>query len=282
MADPIQDTSTASDICVLVDDNAQVQRTMVQNFAWTANGQLTQALGNSGTRVIAAPYVVDYAITGCLPTMLAAPTALTVQVTSGTFQKDAIAYLKGSTTTSVLANGDATNPRIDVISLDVAGAIVVTAGTPAATPTVPTAPTANLKIAEVWVPANSVAASTGAAAASLTPFNFLEQPVAVGRVTGDMAYWDATAKRFLPRAALELQSGANLPMFSNTIQVGGSKVIANSHIKNANSKIFIQRSAFDANAGHIFVTAIGAGTFTVASTDALDGGAFDYFIINAL
>lgn len=70
----------------------------------------------------------------------------------------AVAYAGGTVT---IGAADATNPRIDIVTISSAGSAVVTAGTAAAHPVSPTIPANAAIIAAVWVPATATTISAG-------------------------------------------------------------------------------------------------------------------------
>lgn len=278
MADPIKDTQTdpLDNICDLVDNHAQVMRTLMQTVSW-GQGVLTVTKGNSGPEYIDVPYVPDYIISGCVATIGTNPNALTVSCTTGSFQINAVLYARGGTGTVTLSNGDATNPRIDIICLDVTGVLQVTAGTAAASPSVPATPANRIKIAEVFVPALATATSTGTAAASLTRVQYLFQPVSNGFVQGGQLFWSTTAQRYLASTGLRIGSGANLGMGS-AVLVAGTVAVANS-LCTANSRIWLTRRVTGGTLGHLSYTPA-AGTFTINSSSALETSTIDWLIVN--
>lgn len=70
----------------------------------------------------------------------------------------ATAYAGGTVAASA---ADATNPRRDLIYYDTSGAVGITAGTPAATPFVPTLTSTQIAVAELYVAANAVTINSG-------------------------------------------------------------------------------------------------------------------------
>ncbi len=107
-----------------------------------------------------------------------------------------LAILRATTQSPTLNDGDGTHPRIDVVSITPATAlldselmllpgggtqaqftrrgpgttIVVTEGTPAASPVAPSTPSGSIKLAEVLVPAGLTAAGGGTDAATITDY----------------------------------------------------------------------------------------------------------------
>jgi hypothetical protein len=80
--------------------------------------------------------------------------AMNVVVNAGVIvTNDGLRHIFSSTTTKTISAADATNPRIDLIAIDTSGVIQVVAGTPAASPSVPSYSN-YFVLAEVYVDAN--------------------------------------------------------------------------------------------------------------------------------
>lgn len=231
MADPIKDTSNASDPCDLVNANAQVQRTMAQDVrlpgessfnavSTVPNGQYEINRGDNTylTRVI--PLFGDVLVSGLVPTAQAAPNALDIAITAGTAQlgNTALSYAGGTVTVGA---GDVTEPRIDVLSLDSVGAVNITAGTPAASPTIPSTPADQYKIAEVYVPANATGASTGNAAAYIIWDVTHPDRTSEGRNDGYLARWDAATRRWVEVTPTTTSNPATLNEIATVLQSAG-------------------------------------------------------------
>lgn len=90
-------------------------------------------------------------ISGCAVTAQS-PATMSLDVAAGTVR---IANANVSVTAGAVTIGaaDATNPRIDLVSVSSAGAKTVTAGTPAAVPVMPDIPASSVALAQVFVPA---------------------------------------------------------------------------------------------------------------------------------
>lgn len=91
-------------------------------------------------------------LNGCAVTAQGSPD-MTVAVAAG------VVVINGVSKAVTAANGtitaaDATLPRIDLVSINSSGAIVVTAGTPAVEPGAPALPASSALVAMVYVPAN--------------------------------------------------------------------------------------------------------------------------------
>ncbi len=92
-------------------------------------------------------------LSGCAVTE-SSPAAQTVDVALGT-----VALAGAQITVSVQADvavsaADGSNPRIDLISVNSSGTVVVTAGTPAAQPVAPAIPATSVPLAFLYLPAN--------------------------------------------------------------------------------------------------------------------------------
>lgn len=99
-------------------------------------------------------------VSGCAPTAQGSPN-MTVAIASGVVRIGTVptpCYVTGANAT--ISAADATNPRIDLISINSSATIVVTAGTPAPTPLAPTLPSNSAIIAQISVPANDTTIST--------------------------------------------------------------------------------------------------------------------------
>lgn len=100
----------------------------------------------------------DGVLSGCAVTAQGSPD-MTVAVAAG------IVQISGAAIAVAGANGtigtaDGTNPRLDVVSINASGTIVVTAGTPAAEPTAPSIPSTSAILALVRIPASDTTISS--------------------------------------------------------------------------------------------------------------------------
>lgn len=97
----------------------------------------------------------DGVVSGCAVTAQGTPD-MTVAVAAGEIRIGNlnIGVAAGNGT---IATADATNPRIDLVSINSSGAIVVTAGTAAAQPKAPALPASSALLAMVYVPAGDTA-----------------------------------------------------------------------------------------------------------------------------
>lgn len=100
----------------------------------------------------------DGVLGGCAVTAQGSPD-MTVAVAAGSVQiaglTVAVSGANGTITTA-----DGSNPRLDVISINSAGTIVVTAGTPAAEPAAPALPASSAMLALVRIPASDTTISS--------------------------------------------------------------------------------------------------------------------------
>lgn len=100
----------------------------------------------------------DGVLTGCVVTAQGSPD-MTVAVAAGTVQIGAVTVaVTGANGTITTADGS--NPRLDVISINSSGVIVVTAGTPAAEPAAPSIPASSAILALVHIPASDTTISS--------------------------------------------------------------------------------------------------------------------------
>lgn len=97
-------------------------------------------------------------LTGCTVTAQGSPD-MTVAVAAGTVQiNKATVTVSGANGT--ISTADGSNPRLDVVSINSSGTIVVTAGTPAAEPSAPSIPASSAILALVHVPASDTTISS--------------------------------------------------------------------------------------------------------------------------
>lgn len=214
MPDPIYDTTTPLvSPCDIVNQNAQVQRTMLQDVSTPSNGLLRKVRGNATFVDVAAPYYADLRISGLDATLAAPPNALRVDVTAGSCQRAAELYTLASASSIVLANGDATNARIDVVGLNSSNVLQVVSGTPAAVPLEPALPADFYPLASVWVAALATGAAVGA---YLTTLGTGREPIRAGQVQGQLCQWDDTAKEWRPVTDATLVDGADISLGTTT------------------------------------------------------------------
>ncbi len=103
-------------------------------------------------------FIADGVLTGCAVTAQGSPN-MTVAVAAGTVQINGVSVaVTGANGT--ITTADSSNPRLDVVSINSSGTIVVTAGTPAAEPSIPTIPASSAILALVRIPANDTTISS--------------------------------------------------------------------------------------------------------------------------
>jgi hypothetical protein len=91
-------------------------------------------------------------ISGCAVTE-SSPAAQTIDVAAGIVSLEHLPLATAGGTDIAVTAAHATLDRIDLISIDSGGSVVVTAGTPAAVPEIPTIPAGNVAIADLTVEA---------------------------------------------------------------------------------------------------------------------------------
>lgn len=99
-------------------------------------------------------------VSGCTATENGSPN-MTYNIATGKIVRNGILY-EPSATTATISTADATNPRIDLISISTSGTITVTAGTASATPVLPSRPANNVALYGSYVAANDTAAASNA------------------------------------------------------------------------------------------------------------------------
>lgn len=103
-------------------------------------------------------FIADGVLTNCAVTAQGSPD-MTVAVAAGTVQINGVSVaVTGANGT--ITTADSSNPRLDVVSINSSGTIVVTAGTPAAEPAIPTIPASSAILALVRIPANDTTISS--------------------------------------------------------------------------------------------------------------------------
>jgi hypothetical protein len=122
--------------------------------------------GNAAYPFQAAPDAVDFtilsqgsaltgALTGCAVTQRGAGANMSVDVAAGTVSILGVTAIVVAGGNVVITAADATNPRIDLIVSDGAGALTATAGVAAAVPLMPAPAASRVVLAAVYVPANA-------------------------------------------------------------------------------------------------------------------------------
>jgi hypothetical protein len=100
-------------------------------------------------------------VSGCTPTAQGSPN-MTVAIAAGICKIGTVPItVVVAAANATISTADTTNPRIDLISINSSGTIIVTAGTPAPTPVEPTLPSNSALIAQISVPANDTTISSG-------------------------------------------------------------------------------------------------------------------------
>ncbi len=100
------------------------------------------------------------ALTGCAVTAQGSPN-MTVAVAVGTVMIAGALIAVTAANSGTFTAANATNPRIDLVTIDTAGAIQIVTGTAAATPAIPTIPASRMVLARVDIPANATTITTG-------------------------------------------------------------------------------------------------------------------------
>jgi len=95
----------------------------------------------------------DGTVTGMTVTQRGAGANMSVDVASGSYVANNTGVTKSATTNVVITAADPSNPRIDIIVGDSAGAITAVAGTPASSPNPPQVPSGKVRFAFVNVAA---------------------------------------------------------------------------------------------------------------------------------
>jgi hypothetical protein len=110
--------------------------------------------------ILAAADAQTGVLSGCAVTAQGTPN-MTVAVAVGivTIAGALIAVTAANSGTFSAAN--ATNPRVDLLTVDAAGVLQIVTGTAAATPTIPTIPAARVALARIDIPANATTITTG-------------------------------------------------------------------------------------------------------------------------
>lgn len=93
--------------------------------------------------------------TGCAVTPHSSGASLNIDVAAGTVMLAGAVLAVSAQANKTIAAADATNPRRDLITINSSGTVIVTSGTAAATPCLPSIPATSVVIAVVDVPANA-------------------------------------------------------------------------------------------------------------------------------
>jgi hypothetical protein len=98
-------------------------------------------------------------VSGCAVTAQGSPD-MTVAIATGVIRIASGAQVAVTSGNGTITTANATNPRIDLVSVSEAGTKTVTAGTAAASPKPPDLPSGNVALAMVYVPANDTTIAT--------------------------------------------------------------------------------------------------------------------------
>lgn len=174
----------ADNLCQVIDDHAGLIDVSVKNVEIPSNGNLLLTKTDNSTTTNTIARFPDFVISGMQVTQQSAPDALTFDVAVGTFQIDANLYQLTSAASVTLNDGDATDPRFDVIYIDSTSTVQVEEGVPAAAPAIPNIGANDLELAVVYVSAGA----TGAGGASTgTPSG-----ITPGTTIGNTLFWNGT------------------------------------------------------------------------------------------
>jgi len=145
---------------------------------------------------------------------------MTVDVASGTAMVNASSVAVSTTTSVSITAADATNPRLDLVTVDSAGTVAVVTGTPAAIPAYPAVPANKAVLAVVSVAANASSIVT----ANITDLRITLAlpPTGYGLVAsrpsataaGDRSIWYATDTS--PPVPAQVESGTWVPLGAAT------------------------------------------------------------------
>lgn len=144
------------------------------------------------------PFFPDFVISGILLSIQAPPNALTVDFTTGSYQINATVYNISPSGSIAITAGDAVNPRRDIIYVTTTSTVIYLAGTPSANPVAPTLPANSIKLADIYVIPNAVAASIGAYL-TINNTNIVQTGVSAGQTL----FWDSTSQNWIPGNALQ-------------------------------------------------------------------------------
>lgn len=129
----------------------------IPNYGTAANDRQSILYGQD-VDALAVGIAGDGVWYGCDVTGQAVPD-MTIAISAGEVRIGGVNYAVSAGNATISA-ADSTNPRIDVISVNTSGAVVVTAGTPAASPVPPALPASSAILAFVDVPAGDTAIAT--------------------------------------------------------------------------------------------------------------------------
>ena len=88
------------------------------------------------------------------------PAAMFVDVASGSIKVAGVTQAVSAQLNNVIGAANASNPRIDLITVNDSGTVVVVAGTAATIPLIPAIPASRVVLAAVYVPANATTIAT--------------------------------------------------------------------------------------------------------------------------
>ena len=264
MSNPIKKTSNATDICDLVDTNASVQEQMVADIAQNGSGLLAVQRGNGTSGNVAVERGLDGIISGLSASIGTNPSALVVTVGTGLAQLNGTAIVRGVSGTVTLSAGDATNPRIDLIALDLTGALVLTAGTAAASPAAPATPANQLAIAYAFVRPGASGTNNRA---RLYRISQPQTPISGTQINRAQATYSTELGRFVGSNCPVMPTGAANAVHITTL-VAGTVTVTDDDIRSTDY-VYVTAANNSGTAGHLWVT-VADGSLTINSTSATD------------
>lgn len=154
MANALRSGGTEN-LCTVIDNHADLIDLSVFTASIPSNGTLRLTKNDGTVLDISIPYFSDFVVSGLNFTLGTNPNADDLSYTAGTYQLDGQLLSVASGGTVSLNAGDLTDPRVDLIYLDLSGNVNYLVGTPAANPTAPTPPADTLVVAEIGVAAGA-------------------------------------------------------------------------------------------------------------------------------
>lgn len=189
-----------SSICPVVDNNANLTPVAV---SVPSNGTFRLTTFNGTNLDNSGPYFANLVLTGLSLTLPTAGNFLSLSYTAGSYQLNAQVFTIGSGGTIAISAGDPSNPRIDTIWANNAGALVYTIGTPGVDPVpVYTNDQTHLIIAYVYVQTGA----TSGGGTLLYPFGAV-QSLPAGSINGQVLTWNNTTHFWYPGPSASLPTG---------------------------------------------------------------------------
>lgn len=179
----------------------------VQDVTIPSNGTLRLTFNDSSTQDNPMPYFADTIISGLVFSLgTTSGNYNKLNYTAGVYQNDAVVYTIASAGQFTIPNGDALNPRIDIIYGATTGGLGFVQGIAQPDPVPPSVPSGGLLLAEIGVSPGATSTVDGY---TLTSVNVSQRSIiSAGNIHGQTLYWNSGTSRWTNTSGI-LTNGTN-------------------------------------------------------------------------